>query len=508
MSSIVTFYSYKGGVGRSMALANVAVLLARRGLRVLALDWDLEAPGIENYFSYFSVETERGGLLNLFMDVSNGKNVDYRDYVSAVRDKDVKLSLITSGRATDSKYSANLERFDWRAFFAKGGGEFLEDVRERWKNDFDLTLIDSRTGLSDSGGICTIQLPDIVVAMFTANHQSLYGVRDVMQLAQTARHSLAHDRPQMNIVPLASRFANDFRESKSWLDRTSEAMSEFYRDWLPSWANAREVAEHLKIPHVDYFGYGEKLAVVEQGTTDPQGMGFAYEKVANLLANDLAKAEEVFQLKAPPTVPTPPAKRKEARKQKSSPKEYRYDLYVSFQHNSLVDEWVRGFIDKLASYINTMVGRDIRIFLDYREIEQASSLSNQLVDALSQSALLLAIVTPRYFQTPWTVAEWMTFERREQRLGMKDFGLILPVAIMDPGKNAPDWFLRRQYFDMRESFGPGRNSIQQDKAIIELAERIVPLLEKVPPPADHPVVLPEDIESLLAKPPPPPAFQA
>ena len=37
MATIVTFYSYKGGVGRAMALANIAVLLARKGLRVLAV---------------------------------------------------------------------------------------------------------------------------------------------------------------------------------------------------------------------------------------------------------------------------------------------------------------------------------------------------------------------------------------------------------------------------------------------------------------------------------------
>ena len=36
-NNIVTFYSYKGGVGRSMAMANIAVLLAQRGLRVLAV---------------------------------------------------------------------------------------------------------------------------------------------------------------------------------------------------------------------------------------------------------------------------------------------------------------------------------------------------------------------------------------------------------------------------------------------------------------------------------------
>ncbi len=47
---IYTFYSYKGGVGRSMALANVAEAFYQQGLRVLLIDWDLEAPGLENYF--------------------------------------------------------------------------------------------------------------------------------------------------------------------------------------------------------------------------------------------------------------------------------------------------------------------------------------------------------------------------------------------------------------------------------------------------------------------------
>src|SRR4051812_47070617 len=49
-SMIYTFYSYKGGVGRSMALANVAELFYRWGLRVLMLDFDLEAPGLERFF--------------------------------------------------------------------------------------------------------------------------------------------------------------------------------------------------------------------------------------------------------------------------------------------------------------------------------------------------------------------------------------------------------------------------------------------------------------------------
>src|SRR5262245_46335320 len=47
---IYTFYSYKGGVGRSMALANVAECFYQQGLDVLMIDWDLEAPGLESFF--------------------------------------------------------------------------------------------------------------------------------------------------------------------------------------------------------------------------------------------------------------------------------------------------------------------------------------------------------------------------------------------------------------------------------------------------------------------------
>ena len=50
---VVTFYSYKGGTGRTMALANVAWILAANGREVLALDWDLESPGLHRFFHPF-----------------------------------------------------------------------------------------------------------------------------------------------------------------------------------------------------------------------------------------------------------------------------------------------------------------------------------------------------------------------------------------------------------------------------------------------------------------------
>ncbi len=75
---IVVFASHKGGVGRSTALAISAVEFARRGKTILAIDADLEAPGLGEMFGrrikqpifgaldYF-VENGRGGVDRLFL---------------------------------------------------------------------------------------------------------------------------------------------------------------------------------------------------------------------------------------------------------------------------------------------------------------------------------------------------------------------------------------------------------------------------------------------------------
>lgn len=65
---IFTFYSYKGGVGRSMVLANIAEFFYQEGLKVLVVDWDLEAPGLERYFPVNQNDVlNRRGLLDLIL---------------------------------------------------------------------------------------------------------------------------------------------------------------------------------------------------------------------------------------------------------------------------------------------------------------------------------------------------------------------------------------------------------------------------------------------------------
>jgi hypothetical protein len=52
--------------------------------------------------------------------------------------------------------------------------------------------------------------------MFTANYQSLYGVRDVMRLAQKARQALAYDRITLTVLPLPARWGvHEFRTGRA-----------------------------------------------------------------------------------------------------------------------------------------------------------------------------------------------------------------------------------------------------------------------------------------------------
>ena len=76
MARVITFYSYKGGSGRSMALANVAWVLASNGERVLVIDWDLEAPGLHRYFAPFLTDkhltrTSSQGVIDFLIDPSH-----------------------------------------------------------------------------------------------------------------------------------------------------------------------------------------------------------------------------------------------------------------------------------------------------------------------------------------------------------------------------------------------------------------------------------------------------
>jgi tetratricopeptide (TPR) repeat protein/MinD-like ATPase involved in chromosome partitioning or flagellar assembly len=299
MSRIITFYSYKGGVGRTFALANIAVLLAKRGKRVLLMDWDLEAPGLHRYFKPYLEHTflGRDGLVHLLGNAEANSQVSWQSYITKVAIPDCKqIHLIASGdQAPD--YVERVRNFSWSIFFEKNaGGDLLNRWRNEWKEHYDFVLVDSRTGITDTGGVCTIYLPDILVLVFSANNQSFERGVQVASGVQQARRNLAVPRPPLAVLPLPGRFdgRDEVDEAQFWLNRFAEELKPFYDDWLPKGLKPRQILELTKVPYVTKFSFGEPLPVITQGTTDPEFPGFYLENVTRLLSSDFADAQSIL----------------------------------------------------------------------------------------------------------------------------------------------------------------------------------------------------------------------
>jgi cellulose biosynthesis protein BcsQ len=299
MGNIVTFYSYKGGVGRSMALANTAVMLAKWGHRVLMIDWDLEAPGLENFFfkkeELPRVLTQKGLLDFLLLSTNDDEAIqsEWKNWLHDIQISELNLKgslqLMTAGQR-DIGYNQRLRDFDVSFYYEnKNGGQHLLHFREVLKADFDFVLIDSRTGVTDHGGITTIQMPDLLVLPCTATEQSLQGVKKVALSAQKGQQHMPDDRELLRVLPLPARFdsTQEFKESQQWLDRFAEELDPLLGADMPQGVSLRDFMERIKIPYLSYFSFGEKLPVVEQGTNDPQGLGFAYETLAALIGRNM-----------------------------------------------------------------------------------------------------------------------------------------------------------------------------------------------------------------------------
>ncbi|HKQ74049.1 MAG TPA: tetratricopeptide repeat protein [Blastocatellia bacterium] len=280
LGNIITFYSYKGGTGRSMAVANVAWILASGGKRVLTVDWDLEAPGLHRYYAPFLGDkdlTGSDGLIDLlieFRDATATGHADddvagddkwhdsYADIAAYVVSLDWEfprggtLDLLPAGRQGAS-YSARVNSFDWEEFYERrGGGVFLEAVKEKMRADYDYVLIDSRTGVSDTSGICTVQMPDAVVVCFTLNNQGIKGSAAVAHSIYEQRLRKGRD---IAIFPVPMR-VEPFEKIKLDLRREySKKMFELFPSHLPPQSRA-QFQEDVQVKYLPYYAYEEILA--------------------------------------------------------------------------------------------------------------------------------------------------------------------------------------------------------------------------------------------------------
>jgi predicted acylesterase/phospholipase RssA/MinD-like ATPase involved in chromosome partitioning or flagellar assembly len=326
---VITFYSYKGGTGRSMALANTACLLAGEGSagwtgkRVLMVDWDLEAPGLHRYFrealalAHGNVERRyvdeelnaKKGLMDLLVSIQDKvytstpegtiqdqdaadrllTDIDISDFI--LHTDNSNLDLMKAG-AQDDAYGQRVALFQWESLFERSPWLFREFAL-RLARDYDYVLIDSRTGETDTSGICTRMLPQKLVVVFTPNRQSLTGVDALVRKAIAYRRKSEDPRP-LAVFPLPSRVDSTFPTFvQNWRDGSADLDLQGYR-WhfeallkeLYSLANCDlgEYFRDVELQYIPEYSFGEEVAVRrEKGGGSRLSFAKSYETFARWL---------------------------------------------------------------------------------------------------------------------------------------------------------------------------------------------------------------------------------
>lgn len=299
---VITFYSFKGGTGRTMALANVAWILAERGNRVLVADWDLESPGLHRFYNPFLDAAEvrqRAGVIDMIRDFENqGINTQQESrklpagweghFANTQRfafpieydfAEGGSIDFLSAGRQNDD-YKPTVGALDWDVFYDKlDGGRFFDALREDMKRNYDYTLIDSRTGLSDVADICTIHLPDVLVDCFTLSEQGIDGAATVGQQV-----SQKYQNRRIRVLPVPMRV--DLAEKDKAEAGRSHAMLRFAG--LPSGLSETDRDRYwfdVEVPYLAWYAYEETLATFGDPSGAKTSLLNAYEKITGAITD-------------------------------------------------------------------------------------------------------------------------------------------------------------------------------------------------------------------------------
>jgi len=444
---IVTFYSYKGGTGRSMALANVAWILASAGKRVLVIDWDLEAPGLHRYFAPFLNDREMSstdGLIDFVVEYSvkassvaqSRESVPenwFAPYTNLLRYATSlawdfpgggSLDLVAAGRQGAS-YSTRVNSFSWQNFYdVLGGGRFLEAVKERLSAEYDYVLIDSRTGLSDTSGICTVQMPGALVVCFTLNNQSIDGAAAVASSVYEQRRGTG-----LRIFPVPMR--TDAGEKEKLEVRREYARDKF--DPLLEYQREEEQDVYwgeVEVPYVTFYAYEETLAAFLDRPEHRVGSLLA---PAERLAAHLSGGE--LERFTPPTE----AQRREVLAQFAGDPLMSFDLLLS--HSARDEEWAARLGKQFMR--ERWRGRKLKVSLQRRDAEPGRAARRRSLRAASKSRRVAVIISPDHALP----------EEPSQLLGPQSDALLKEqrvIALYRRTAPTPEWMAPLPYIDFRD----------------------------------------------------------
>jgi cellulose biosynthesis protein BcsQ len=417
---LTTFYSYKGGVGRTFLLANVAWLLARWGRRVLCLDWDLEAPGL---FRYLAPEAPaREGVLDLVLGASRSPSSgpSWRELVHEVNgpwNAGAALHLIGAGKR-DADFVRRVQGVHWNELSAHGLETAIERMRAEWVKDYQHVLIDSRTGITDAGGICAAQLPDLLVVTFTASHQSLEGAVDVANMARKARATMPLDRGGFEVLPVPCRIHTGEEEAleKEWSSLFESHLAQLLSPWKDRSVATREYVAHLTIREQARWSFGEQLPVRSEALDDPNRISFAFANVAALVDRRLDQSGAIVRNRydyieriAGSSGFSPPGAVIDAD----------YDVFISYP---------RKEIDAARELSHLLREKGANVFFD-QDLAAGAKWSEALYRARERSRMFLVLLS-EYDLGPGQTDELLHIARRTSERGITAVPIFLSKAAM------------------------------------------------------------------------------
>lgn len=467
MGQVITFYSYKGGVGRSMALANIAILLSKWNYRVLVVDWDLEAPGLEYFFSdYINLRKvhQKTGIIDLLQNITENIKAKPHSWEQMLLEINVDnsstpINFISAGKK-DSNYYQRVRELDFKNIYLNNGGYILEKTREEWKSKYDFILIDSRTGITDIGGVCTIHMPDILVLLFTATKQSIDGTAEVAKKAHENRKDLPVDRFTLLSLPILSRFdsTEEFKVSQSWLKKSSIALKDVYLNWLPRKIEIKNFLEITKIPYTPYFSFGEKLPVVEQGTVDPVSIGYSYETISATLANNLENVDILLENRNT-FIDT-------ARNKTQSKKQYLPKIFIIYAREDSA---------KAKELHERLLRSGYQPWLDAFNLKPGSNWKQEIKREIKQSDFVIVCMSSSLNKEKGYVRIELNYALGLCDGNRKDSNTLIPVRFDENVSDLPQSLSAFQWVNLYEDDGYGRLKKTIDNFIkeIELSRVII-----------------------------------
>lgn len=183
---------------------------------------------------------------------------------------------------------------------------------------------------------------------------------------------------------------------------------------------------------------------------------------------------------------------------------YEYEIFVSYRRSVTIGTWVKEhLVPLLEARLCEVAEADIRLSCDYR-MATGTRWPEELKHRIAASKVLLAIWSADYFRSDWCMAEWQSFRRREEVLGLftasRTDGLVYPIRYADgeyfhpEAKNA-QWKDLASLNYPHEAFRLSAKYLDFDEAVQEIAQELVQMLGRVPPwVPDFPIVEPRPLD--------------